>query len=49
MSPLSVENVLLEISVKLKEFKGDEETENWPFRELVGSLIMWLAIFTRPE
>ena len=48
MTPLSVENVLLGISVKLKEFKGDEETENWPFRELVGSLV-WLAISTRPE
>ena len=43
-----MENVLLGISVKVKEFKGDEETENWPFRELVGSLV-WLAISTRPE
>ena len=34
--------------VKLEEFDECEETENWPFRELVGSL-MWLAISTRPD
>ena len=48
VTSLCGEHVLLGISVKLKEFKEDEETENWPFRELVGSLV-WLAISTRTE
>ena len=34
--------------VKLDEFDEDEKSENWPFRELVCSL-MWLAISTRPD
>ena len=41
-------NVPLRVGVKLEEFDECEETENWPFRELVGSL-MWLAISTRPD
>ena len=43
----SVQNVPLGVSVKLEEFSEDDETENWPFRELVGSL-MCLAISTHP-
>ena len=30
------------------EFDEDERVDNWPFRELVGSL-MWLSISTRPN
>ena len=44
----SKQNVPLRVSTKLDEFSEDEETKNWPFRELVGSL-MWLAISTRPD
>ena len=44
----SVQSVPLGVGVKLKEFDEDEETESWPFRELVGGL-MWLAISTRPD
>ena len=36
------------VGVKLEEFDGDEGVENWPFRELVGSLI-WLSTSTRPD
>ena len=38
----------LKVGVKLEEFDENEETESWPFRELVGGL-MWLAISTRPD
>ena len=44
----SVQNVPLRVGLKLDEFDEDEETESWPFRELVGGL-MWLAISTRPD
>ena len=44
----SVQSVPLKVGVKLEEFDKDEETESWPFRELVGGL-MWLAISTRPN
>ena len=43
-----VQNVPLRVGLKLEEFDEDEETESWPFRELVGSL-MRLAISTRPD
>ena len=44
----SVQSVPLRVGVKLEDFDEDEETESWPFRELVGGL-MWLAISTRPN
>ena len=44
----SVQSVPPKIRVKLEEFHEDEETESWPFHELVGGL-MWLAISTRPD
>ena len=44
----SVQSVPLKVGVKLEEFDENEETESWPFRELVGGL-MWLAISTRPD
>ena len=44
----SVQSVWLRVGVKLEEFDEDEETESWPFRELVGGL-MWLAISIRPN
>ena len=37
-----------ELGVKREEFDEDERVENWPFRELVGSL-MWLSILTLPD
>ena len=43
-----VQSVPLKVGVKLEEFDEDEETESWPFRELLGGL-MWLAISTRPD
>ena len=43
----SVQSVTLRVGVKLKEVDQDEESESWPFRELVG--LMWLAISTRPD
>ena len=44
----SVQSVPLRVGVELKEFDEDEETESWPFCELVGGL-MSLAISTRPD
>ena len=44
----SVQSVPPKVRVKLEEFHEDEETESWPFHELVGGL-MWLAISTRPD
>ena len=37
----STQSVPLRVGVKLEDFDEDEMIENWPFRELVGSL-MWL-------
>ena len=44
----SVQNVPLRVGLQSEKFDEDEETESWPFRELVGGL-MWLAIPTRPH
>ena len=44
----SQQSVPLRVGVKLEEFGEDERVENWPFHELVGSL-MWLSILTRPD
>ena len=44
----SIQSVPLRVGVKLEEFDEDKRAENWPFRELVGSL-MWLSISTRPD
>ena len=44
----STKSVPLRVGVKLEEFNEDERVENWPFRELVGTL-MWLSISTRPD
>ena len=44
----STKSVPLRVGVKLEEFDEDERVENWPFRELVGSL-MWLSIPTGPD
>ena len=35
----SVQSVPLRVGVELKEFDEDEETESWPFRELVDGLM----------
>ena len=43
-----VKNVPFRVELKLDEFDVYEETENRPFRELVGGL-MWWAISTRPD
>ena len=43
----SVQSPPLRVGVKLEKFDEDEETESWPFHELVDGL-MWLAIPTRP-
>ena len=42
----SVQNVPIRVRVKLEDFNADDETEDWPFREIAGSL-MWLPISTR--
>ena len=44
----STQSVPLRAGVKLEDFDEDEMIENWPFRELVGSL-MWLSVLTRPD
>ena len=44
----SVQSVPLRVGVKLEEFDEAEETESWPFRELVGGF-MSLVILTRPD
>ena len=44
----STQSVPLRVGVKLEDFDEDEKVENWPFRELMGSL-MWLSISTRPD
>ena len=41
----STKSFPLRVGVKLETFDEDERVENWPFRELVGSL-MWLSIST---
>ena len=44
----STQSVPLRVGVKLEDFDEDEMIENWPFHELVGSL-MWLSVSTRPD
>ena len=44
----STQSVSLRVGVKLEEFDEDEKVENWPFHELVGSL-MRQSISTRPD
>ena len=44
----STKSVPLLVGVKLEEFDEDERVENWPFCELVGSLML-LSISTRPD
>ena len=44
----SEQSVPLRVGVKLEEFDEDEGVENWPFHELVGSL-MWLSTSARPD
>ncbi|CAB1101428.1 unnamed protein product [Ectocarpus sp. CCAP 1310/34] len=41
-------SVPMSSGVKLSDFDADEEATDFPFRELVGSL-MWLATQTRPD
>ena len=38
----------LRVGVKLEDFDENEETESWPFRELVGGLL-WLTTSIRPD
>ena len=38
-SVTSTQSVPLRVGIKLEEFNEDEMVENWPFRELVGSLM----------
>ncbi|CAB1098415.1 unnamed protein product [Ectocarpus sp. CCAP 1310/34] len=42
------ESVPMSLGVKLSDFDADEEATDFPFRELVGSL-MWLSTQTRPD
>ena len=44
----SKQSVPLRVGVKLEAFHENEKVDNWPFRELAGSL-MWLSISTRPD
>ena len=41
-------SIPLPVGTKLAKFDKDEAPGNWPFRELVGSL-MWLSTQTRPD
>ena len=40
--------VQISIGTKLADFDKNEASRNWPFRELIGSL-MWLSTQTRPD
>ncbi|CAB1114007.1 unnamed protein product [Ectocarpus sp. CCAP 1310/34] len=42
-------SVPLPVSVKLSDFDVNGASADVPFRELVGSLMMWLATQTRPD
>ena len=44
----STKSVPLQVGVQPEEFDEDERVENWPFRELMGSL-MCLSTSTRPD
>ena len=44
----STQSVPLRVGVRLDEFDEDEKAENWPFRELEGSLIC-LSVSTCPD
>ena len=44
----STQNVPLRVGLKLEEFDKNEESESWPFRELIGGL-MRLVISARPD
>ena len=44
----SAQSVPLRVGVKLEDFDEEEIIKNWPFRELVGSL-MWRSVSTRPD
>ena len=44
----SKRGIPLRVGVKLEKFDEDEGVENWPFHELVDSL-MWLSMSTRPD
>ena len=44
----STKSVPLRVGAELEEFDEEKRVENWPFRELVASL-MWLSISTRPD
>ena len=44
----SKQSVPLRVGLKLEEFDEDEGVENWPFRELIGSLVV-ISIPTHPD
>ena len=44
----STKSIPLRVGVNLVESDEDERVKNWPFRELLGSLI-WLSLPTRPD